>query len=100
MQIMTNSLDYAINTLGCQLHDLPRQVNHPNHLLLLPQHLLAQLQHPLVYVPDQLLILNHLPQLVWLYISNPVNDDSLLFGVPSHDCMHVDFLQISDLLVR
>ena len=96
---MANSLDNSVSAFGSQLHDFPRQIDDPDDLFFFSEHFFADVKHSLINVGNKFLIFDDLAQLIELYVSNSVDNDGLLFGVPSHDAVHVYFLQILYLLI-
>lgn len=66
-------LEGVEEALGGELHDLAVEVDDPDELLALGQHLLAEVQEALAGVVHQLVVLEHLRQLVHLDVADAVD---------------------------
>lgn len=82
--------------LGGELHDLSVEVDYPDQLLALGQHFLAEVQQPLTGVVHQLVVLEHLRQLVHLDVADAVDHYRVPVLVFAADRVLVHLLDLLD----
>jgi hypothetical protein len=97
LQIGDDPLQPLQDPLGGQLHDLAAQVHDPHHLFPL-RHALAEGEEPLTGVVHEIVVLEHLRQLVDLDVADAVDDYCVLLLVFAADAVLVDLLDLADLL--
>ncbi len=82
---------------GGKLHDLAVEVDDPDELLLLVDYLLADPEESLTGVVDQLIIFEHLEQLIHLDVADAVHYNRMPMVVLAAYAVLVYLLELADL---